>query len=87
MRKEKRKKVSISQEPHPNKKIPYHQKPRPPVQKVQRNQPQRTQPQSTRRNRNIPRENIRATPQLESFSAYSILKNQNKNIHSSGWGY
>lgn len=78
----KRKKVSISQEPHPNKKIPYHQKPRPPVQKVQR-----APTQSTRRNRNVPRENIRATPQLDSFSAYSILKNQNKNIHSSGWGY
>ncbi len=78
----KRKKVSISQEPHPNKKIPYHQKPRPPVQKVQR-----AQPQSTRRNRNVSRENIRTTPQLESFSAYSILKNQKKNIHSSGWGY
>lgn len=78
----KRKKVSISQEPHPNKKIPYHQKPRPPVQRVQR-----APAQSTRRNRNVARENIRTTPQLESFSAYSILKNQKKNIHSSGWGY
>ena len=77
----KRKKVAISQEPHPNKKIPHHQKPRPPVQKVQR------YTQSTRRNKNIPMENIKMTPQLDNFSAYSILKNQRKNIHMGNWGY
>ncbi len=81
----KRKKVSVSHEPHPNKKIPYHQKPRPPIQKVQR--AKASIPQSTRRNGNVKRENVKITPQLESFSAYSILKNQNKNIHSSTWGY
>lgn len=81
----KRKKVSVSHEPHPNKKIPHHQKPRPPIQKVQR--AKHTPPQSTRRNANVKRENVKITPQLESFSAYSILKNQRKNIHSSTWGY
>ena len=81
----KRKKVSVSQEPHPNKKIPHHQKPRPPVQRVQRSN--NLTPQSTRRNANVKRENVRITPQLDSFSAYSILKNQRQNIHSSTWGY
>jgi len=81
----KRKKISVSQEPHPNKKIPHHQKPRPPVQRVQRTS--NLVPQSTRRNANVKRDNVKITPQLESFSAYSILKNQRRNIHSSTWGY
>lgn len=81
----KRKKVSVSHEPHPNKKIPHHQKPRPPIQKVQRTS--NLAPQSTRRNGNVKRENVKITPQLDSFSAYSILKNQKRNIHSSTWGY
>jgi len=76
----KKKKVAVSQEPHPNKKIPHHQKPRPPVQKVQRKE-------STRRNRNMARENIQVTPQMTDFSAYSILKNRNKNVFNSTWGY
>ena len=81
----KRKKVSVSQEPHPNKKIPHYQKPRPPVQRVQRSN--NLAPKSTRRMNNVKREEIRVTPQVSDFSAYSILKNQRKNIHSSTWGY
>jgi len=76
----KKKKVSVSQEPHPNKKIPYQHKPRPPIQKIQRQNVNKPRMQQKR-------ENIKVVQPVDNFSAYSILKKTNKNLFSSGFGF
>lgn len=66
----KAKRTSQSQEPHPNKKIPLQHKPRPPIQKVQRNYQEKK------------RVIVNEQP---AFDAYSVLHNRKGSLFGSSY--
>jgi hypothetical protein len=71
----KRKKHTTSKVPHPNRKLPERQRPRPPIQQVQRAPQFRTT--GGRRNK---------SPPPGDFSPYSLLKSGRRSVFGSGMG-
>jgi len=66
-----KKKHATTREPHPNKKIPYTEKPRPPIQKVQRNEVKVRQPPTN----------------FDPYSILNNNRNSNSSLFGSAFGY